>query len=232
MLESGEAIRDMLVEDFPLWDELTEVQQGHILSAAGFLKLKKGELITPDGDECAGILIVKKGALRFFTISEEGREITFQRLHKGDLSILSASCVLPSINFDIWTEALENCVIVKIKPCALAQIMKQSLPLKAEIYRLATKSLASITVAMQRMLFTSFDKRLAHFLLEESQTQHAHVLKITHEQIAKYIGTAREVVTRMLNQFAEEGYVKLTRGKIEILQRKKLQEIMQGKARK
>jgi len=78
---------------------------------------------------------------------------------------------------------------------------------------------------MEQIMWKSFDKRLASFLLEESMIENTTVLKITHEVIASHLGSAREVVTRMLKYFQNEGMVKLTRGTIEILNMKKLNEL-------
>ena len=78
---------------------------------------------------------------------------------------------------------------------------------------------------MEQIMWKSFDKRLAAFLLEESQLEDSRTLKITHEKIANHMGTAREVVTRMLRYFQSEDMVKLTRGTIEIVDRKKLEAL-------
>jgi CRP/FNR family transcriptional regulator len=78
---------------------------------------------------------------------------------------------------------------------------------------------------MEQIMWKSFDKRLAAFLLEESTLDNTDSLKITHEKIANHMGTAREVVTRMLRYFQSEGLVKLTRGTIELLDRKRLEQL-------
>ena len=78
---------------------------------------------------------------------------------------------------------------------------------------------------MEQIMWKSFDKRLAAFLLEESRLEESPVLKITHEKIAAHLGTAREVVTRMLRYFQSEGMVKLTRGSIEIVDKTKLEQL-------
>jgi CRP/FNR family transcriptional regulator len=80
--------------------------------------------------------------------------------------------------------------------------------------------------AMQQILFMSFDKRLAVFLVDESAKTHSLVIRATHEQIARYTGSAREVVTRMLKRFAEDGIVELSRGEIKILDKKRLKAIL------
>ena len=74
-------------------------------------------------------------------------------------------------------------------------------------------------------MWKSFDKRLAAFLLEEAAVEGTNQLKITHEKIANHMGTAREVVTRMLRWFQSEGMVKLTRGTVDITDEKKLREL-------
>ena len=78
---------------------------------------------------------------------------------------------------------------------------------------------------MEQIMWKSFDKRLADFLLEECVLEESNVLKITHEKIANHMGTAREVVTRMLRYFQSEGYVKLTRGTIEVIDEEGLQAL-------
>jgi CRP/FNR family transcriptional regulator len=78
---------------------------------------------------------------------------------------------------------------------------------------------------MEQIMWKSFDKRLAAFLLEEMQLEESPVLKITHEKIAAHMGTAREVVTRMLRYFQNEGMVRLTRGTIEIVAKQKLEDL-------
>ena len=102
--------------------------------------------------------------------------------------------------------------------------MNENIHLEAITYKLATKRLCTVTWAMQQMMFTSFDKRLAEFLLNESNTTNSDEINMTHEQIAKLMGSAREVVTRMLKYFSTEGYVELTRGKVKIINKQALEK--------
>ena len=79
---------------------------------------------------------------------------------------------------------------------------------------------------IEQIMWKSVDKRLANFLLEEAALENSDVLKLTHETIANHLGTAREVVTRMLRYFQNEGYVKLTRGAVEITDRSGMEELI------
>ena len=93
---------------------------------------------------------------------------------------------------------------------------------------LISSNFSELMWLMEQIMWKSFDKRLAAFLLEEASLEQNPALKITHEKIAAHMGTAREVVTRMLRYFQSEGMVKLTRGAIEITDEKKLQALSEA----
>lgn len=206
---------ELLDSHFPAWNKLSEVQKQSIMQTASALAIKKNNLVHSAKEGCSGVIIIKRGSLRVYTLSEQGKDITFYRLNEGDICILSASCVIKDITFDIFIDTLSDSELIQIPPCAFAKVMQENIYLEALTYKLATQRLCQVTWAMQQMIFTSFDKRLAHFLLEESN-EIGEIL-MTHEQIAKLMGTAREVVTRMLKYFSQENYVELTRGRVKIL---------------
>ena len=214
----------LLATHFPAWDKLSAKQQELLCQNATLLNAPKNSSLNTSIEGCSGVLIIKAGTLRAYTLSEEGKEITFYRLQTGDICLLSASCVLPNITLDIFIETLSDCDLIQIPPCIFAKIMHENIYLENITYKLSTKRLCAVICAMQQMMFTSFDKRLASFLLTE--TTHNNEIAMTHEQIAKLLGTAREVVSRMLKSFARKNYVKLTRGKVTILNQQALKQIL------
>lgn len=216
---------ELLSSHFPAWDKLTANQQQLIIDNASLLSVKKNSLIQNTSAGCSGILIIKQGTLRVYTLSEQGKEITLYRLNTGDICILSASCVIRDITFDIYIDTLTDCQLIQILPCAFARVMQENIHLEALTYKLATQRLCTVTWAMQQMIFTSFDKRLAEFLLNESRSTSSDEINMTHEQIAKLMGTAREVVTRMLKYFSNENYVQLMRGKVKVLNKQALEKL-------
>lgn len=216
---------ELLNTHFPAWDKLTKTQQQSIIDNSTLISVKKNFLVQNTQAGCSGILIVKQGTLRIYILSEQGREITLYRLRTGDICILSASCVIRDITFDIYIDTLTDCELIQIMPCAFACVMQENIYLETITYKLATQRLCTVIWAMQQMIFTSFDKRLANFLLNESRSTHSNEIRMTHEQIAKLMGTAREVVTRMLRYFSTENYVELTRGKVTIINKKALEKL-------
>ena len=208
----------MLFSDYlPFWGKLTPQQQAKIEEVIQFKSVKKGTYIHDSSAECLGLLIVKSGQLRAFILSEEGREITISRLFEYDVSLLSASCVMPDMQFNVMIEAEKDSQFWSIPACLFKNLADESLAVATYANSLISGNYSELMWLMEQIMWKSFDKRLAAFLLEECTIEGSRILSITHEKIAGHLGTAREVVTRMLRYFQNEGMVRLTRGTVEIV---------------
>ena len=172
-----------------------------------------------------GLLLIRSGQLRAFLTSDEGREITLYRLFERDICLFSASCVMNSIQFDITITAEKETEFWVIPPYVYKALVDKSLVVSNFVNQLMATRLTDVMWLVEQIMWKSLDKRLAHFLLEESAIEDSNVLKTTHEIIASHLGSAREVVTRMLKYFQSEGMVKLTRGSIEIQDPEKLEQL-------
>ena len=212
-------------EYLPFWDKLTEDQQQRIAQVIDFRTVSKGTRIHDSSAECLGLVMVKSGQLRAYILSEDGREITISRLFEYDVSLLSASCVMPDMQFNVMIEAEKDTQFWSIPACLFKNLMEESVSIAAYANSLISGNLSELMWLMEQIMWKSFDKRLAEFLLEEAAIEGTDSLKITHEIIANHMGTAREVVTRMLRYFQSEGMVKLTRGVIEITGKQKLDNL-------
>ena len=212
-------------EYFPIWNKLTAEQQERIAGVVEHRKVVKGTRIHDSSAECLGLVTVKSGQLRSYILSEDGREITIGRLVDYDVSLLSASCVLPDMNFNVMIEAEKDTEFWSIPACLFKNLMDESIPVASFANSLISSNFSELMWLMEQIMWKSFDKRLAEFLLEESRLEGCAELKITHEKIAAHLGTAREVVTRMLRYFQSEGMVKLSRGTITLTDETKLEEL-------
>jgi len=213
-----------LSDYFPIWDKLTKQQQEQVAAVSDLHHVKSGTVLHDGSPDCLGMLLVQKGQLRAYILSEEGREITISRFFEMDICLFSASCVMPNMMFDIFIETEKDSEIWVIPACLYQNLMDESLPLANYSHQLITSHFTDVMWLMEQIMWKSFDKRLASFLLEETALEGTNVLKITHEKIANHLGTAREVVTRMLRYFQSENLVKLTRGTVEITDPKRLQK--------
>ena len=210
---------------FPIWDKLTKQQKDHLDGSVTFHTVKKGTVIHNGSMECTGVFLVKSGQLRVYSLSNEGREITLYRLFDMDLCILSAPCIMRSIQFDVTVETEKDTQLWLIPPYAYKTIMDESAALANFTNEIMATRFSEVMWLMEQIMWRSMDKRLAAFLLEEAAIEDTDKLKLTHEIIANHMGTHREVVTRMLRYFQSEGMVRLTRGAVELSDRKRLEAL-------
>ncbi len=210
---------------FPIWDKLTIEQQQRLAAESEFRRVKKGVLLHSSGRDCLGLLLVRSGQLRAYMLSEEGREVTISRFFERDMCLFSASCVMPNMQFEIMIEAEKDSELWIIPACIYKNLMEESLAAANYSNYLMSNHFSELMWLMEQIMWKSVDKRLAQFLLEESQLEGTNCLKITHERIANHMGTAREVVTRMLRYLQNEGMIKLTRGTVEVVDALGLEEM-------
>ena len=154
--------------------------------------------------------------------------MTISRLTQYDVSLLSASCVMPDMQFNVMIEAEKDSEFWSIPACMFKNLVDESLAVSNYSRNLLSGNFSELMWLMEQIMWKSFDKRLAAFLLEEIQLEESDTLRMTHEKIANHMGTAREVVTRMLRYFQNEGMVQLTRGAIEITDRDKLEALAEA----
>ena len=213
---------------FPIWNKLTADQQERLRNVTDLQKIKAGTVVHDGSPECKGMVLVRSGQLRVYLLSEEGREITICRFFEMDICLFSASCVMPNMMFDVFIEAEKDTEMWVIPACLYQNLMDESLPLSTYSRDLITNHFSEVMWLMEQIMWKSFDKRLAGFLIEEARIEETDALKITHEKIASHMGTAREVVTRMLRYFQSDGMVKLTRGTVELIDKKALEQLSEG----
>ena len=205
-----------IAQYFPVFSKLNPQQQQMVLDFTAVRTVPAGTVVQNGAVECTGFLLVRSGQLRAYTLSSEGREVTIYRLFDHDCCLFSASCIMSSLQFEVIIETEKDSEIFIIPPSVYQKLMKESLPVSQYTNDLMASRFSEVMWLMDQIMWKSFDKRLAAFLTEEAAIEGTNLLKVTHEKIANHMGTAREVVTRMLRYFQGEGLVKLTRGAIEI----------------
>jgi len=211
---------------YPFWSELSDSEKHIIENAVYKEKYNKGMLMHRTEDSCKGLMTVLSGQLRTYILSEEGREVTLFRVNANEVCVLSASCLLDTITFDVLIEATEDTEVLVLPASTLNQVMQQNPYTELFLYKSATEKFSDVMWTMQQILFLKIDQRVAQFLWDEMVQKNNMTLSLTHDEIAKYIGSAREVVTKVLKYMVKEGVLELKRGTIMILNKEKLKESM------
>lgn len=215
-----------IITDLSFWDKLSSKEMELFKNNVQRVKYSKGENLHSADNECLGLLLVISGELRVYILSEDGREITLYRLTEGDSCVLSASCILHNITFDVFIDAQSDTEVLLLNISAFSKLTQENVYVENFALRNTVDRFSDVMWAIEQILFTSFDKRLATFLLDESSKNKSPDIKLTHDQIAKLMGSAREVVSRMLKNFEKLGIVKLSRGLIHIVDKDELKEML------
>lgn len=213
------------VSYFPIWTKLTAQQQAYLRQSVALRSVAKGMQLHGPSSECLGLLLVASGQLRAYIVSEEGREITLYRLFARDLCLFSASCMMRSIQFEICIEAEKDTQLWVIPPDVFSRLSQESAAVANYTNEIMSSRFSEVMWLIEQIMWQSFDKRLAAFLVQECAVEGTQTLHITHERIANHLGSAREVVTRMLRYFQSEGMVRLSRGVVEITDLPKLEAL-------
>ena len=211
---------------YPFWSDLSEMERNFIITAAYTEKYNKGMLMHRSEDSCKGLITVLSGQLRTYILSEEGREVTLFRVNADEVCVLSASCLLDSITFDVLIEATEDTEVLVLPASILNHIMQKNTKVELFMYKAATEKFSDVVWTMQQILFLKIDQRVAQFLWDEMVQKNSMSLTVTHDEISKIIGSAREVVTKVLKYMVKENVLELKRGEITILDKDKLRSCL------
>lgn len=217
-----------LNELFPVWEKLTPAQQQRVQASAHLRTVPRGTMLYTGPTDCIGFLLVRSGQLRVYILSGEGREITLYRLFARDICLLSAACILRGVQFDVAIEAEKDTELWVMPADRYKQLMEASAPLANYTNEVIAGRFSDVMWLVEQVLWKSFDKRLAAFLLEEAALEGSDTLAMTHETIGRHLGSPREVVTRMLRYFQGEGLVRLARGSVEITDETRLRALAES----
>ncbi len=216
----------ILSNAYPFWGRLSDEEKTNILRGCVTVSYEKGMQVHRSDMGCKGAVLVLAGVLRVYIVSDEGREVTLFRIHEGESCVLSASCLLDAIQFDVLIEAAEAVQSLVIPVSVLHPIMENNPYVGYYLYKQVTERFSDVMWMMQQILFMGADRRVAIFLWDELVRAGRPVLSMTHDEIARNIGSAREVVSKVMKYMAEEGIVSLRRGRVEILDKGKLQKLL------
>jgi len=216
---------DLYIKQLSFWPHLSTPEKALLNNNTRTVHYAAGTQVHQGTLDCIGVLLVKRGQLRVYSLSEDGRDVTLYRLFAGDVAILSASCVLEAVTFPVNIDAEEDTEVLRIDAPTFRQLAQHNIYVRCFGYEKAAGRLSDMLWQMQQILFLSADKRLALFLLAESEKTGSDTIHLTHEQIARYMGSAREVVSRLMKYFSQEGFVKTGRGQLQLLDKAGLKHL-------
>ncbi len=209
----------------PFYTKLPSLWKKRLLASSQRTRFLKGTLLHAGEEQCSGLFVLISGRVKAYMITESGKEITLFRLMDRDVCIFSASCLMKNITFDVHILAETDVEAIRIPAKIYDEMEKEEVSVANFTSDLISSRMSDVMWVLEQIVFMSFDKRLALFLLEQFQLEGACQLSMTQEEIASNLGSAREVVSRMLKYFAKEGIVEVVRGGVRLLSMEKLIEL-------
>ncbi len=186
------------------------------------MEFAKGEQLYEEGFPCPFVPFIVSGKVRVFKIGESGREITLYRVQPGEVCVLSSTCSVADKQYPAIAEAEEPAVVYVVPGRAFRKMLSRFPVLHELIFNIMSERLVDMMGVIDDVAFARVDLRLATRLLRETDPPSPNVVKTTHAQLAIELGSAREVISRILKDFERKGFVNLVRGHVEVVSREQL----------
>jgi CRP/FNR family transcriptional regulator len=182
---------------------------------AFFARIPTGKDVFLEGDPAEAIALLISGVVRVYKIGETGREITLYRFGNGESCILTANAILSRKSFPAIATVEREAEAVMIPADTFRDWVKRHDLWREFVFDLLSERLSTVMTVVEEVVFQRMDRRVASLLLTKSRIQHP--IRITHQEIAAELGSSREVISRILEDFSERGIVESGRGLIEVL---------------
>ena len=212
---------------FPVLGQLSLHDRQVIYESGQIIDLPVGQMLMQQNQQCQFIPLVLSGQLRVFTLSDNGREMTLFRTGPGDTCLLSIACQIKHQDFPALAQIENEATLFMVPIPIYHQVLAEHPAWKDYIILTLFGHLTSTMLTLEAVAFNRTDRRLAEWLIRH-QPSRGRTIRCTHEAIAIELGTAREVVSRLLGDLKNQGAVALGRGRIEILQPSVLQLLSEG----
>ncbi len=206
---------------------VVDAQLSEIFDQSGLINLPEKTTVFHQGDACQNYLIVIRGSIRVFSRAENGREIVLYRLHNGDSCILTTSCLFGQTRYPAEGISETEVTALAIPADVFDRGIQRSDSFRRMVFHSFTTHVQLLITLVEEVAFGKLDIRLAKCLLKH-QTN-THIIKITHQELATELGSAREVISRQLKELEQKRIILLHRGSIEIINRTGLVQLMESR---
>ena len=209
MLTSG--IKERLLQQYPMLRELPAGDREELWETAAEMQLPAGTLLFDENQPCQGFPLLLSGSIRVIKASPSGRELQLYRVMPGESCILTSSCLLGNTRYQARGIAEQPLDMVLLPARAFHSLLGRQESFRSYVFHLFSDRLTDLMQLVSAVAFQKLDRRLAHLLATKPSPIHA-----THQALADELGSAREIVSRLLKGFAEQGWVRLGREQIDI----------------
>lgn len=209
---------------FSFFDEMSNHGQEKLVQSLQVMQMGAGLELLEEGSLCQALLLVESGSIRVYKMSPAGREITLYQVTPGESCVLGTSCVVNDQRYPAHAICSRDANALAVPAAIFRHLYDQEPAVRSFVMNLFSRRLSDLMLLVEEVAFRRMDERLAAFLLEKGFVSRGVLkpIEMSHEEIASHLGTAREVVTRVLQQFVDECLVRLERKRVILLNAEEL----------
>ena len=205
-------IKQRLRTLYPALESVPEERLDRLLDEGSIVQVKAGTVLFDDKSPCQAFPMLVEGTIRVSKVGANGRELQLYRVVPGESCILTTSCLLGKVQYNARGVAETDVVAVALPQPVFGRLISDQEPFRNYVFSLFSERIAELMQLVEAVAFQRLDQRLAALLLGKGKVVHT-----THQALADELGSVREIVSRLLKTFAEQGLVSLSRENIEIV---------------
>ncbi len=214
-------MNDQITAAFPAFDALDEQSAQLLAQSARIVTVPAGTVLFQEGGQCGAYVLVLDGSVRVQKVAENGREIVLYRVEGGQACVLTTNCLISNDDYSAQGIAETKVRALMVPASTFRSLLDRSPVFRNFVFSAYATRISDLLLLIEEVAFGRIDVRLANWL-----RQHANgvgEIRATHQEIAVELGTAREVISRQLKEFERRGWVKLFRGRVDLLDRQGLE---------
>lgn len=213
-------IRQRLRSLYPAFETLDDRRLDALLDESIVLSVKPGTVLFDDESPCQAFPLLVAGTIRVSKVGPSGRELQLYRVVPGEACILTTSCLLGNVAYNARGVAESEVTAVALPQAVFQRLLGEHEPFRTYVFGLFAERISELMQLVEAVAFQKLDQRLATLLLGKGK-----VIRTTHQALADELGSVREIVSRLLKTFAEQGLVSLAREQVEIVDAARLRRI-------
>ncbi|NTV96431.1 MAG: Crp/Fnr family transcriptional regulator [Thiobacillus sp.] len=212
-----------LIQQCPTLSGLPEAERAQVAAQAVAMTAPAGALLFDTGLACQALPLVLSGSIRVYKRAESGREISLYRVRPGELCIVTVSCLLGGEAYPATGIAETEVTAIALPRPLFLRLTETHPPFRQTVFHLFAERLSGLMQLVEEISFRKLDQRLAGLLAAR-----APLVLGSHQQLADELGSVREIVSRLLKQFEDQGWLALGRERVEVRNPEALRQLAAG----
>lgn len=214
------------IDTIPVFQNMSAAGKDLFKKEMVLKKIDRAARILEKGAQVSGAYIVVNGRLRVYSIAPSGAEATLYCIDPGETCVLALNCLFQNIAYPAWVDSEPDTEVAVVPGAAYRSLFRTEPSVQDLTVQALSTSVFRLMDELEQLHFCKLEHRLASFIL--TRTEGAGELRMTHQEMAYHLGTAREVISRIINIFSQNKLIETSRGGITVLDPQAMMDMISG----